>query len=224
MTNRFKSLVTVASLCLFSPLPAMAQNYRVDYAGIITAGSDADNVFGLSQLPSLAGLAFNASVGYSVLAAGTRTTTQNSDEVTGGLAFGTDQVISSIFFIIGGKSFSFSPDYYGDVYTSPTVLTTYGYDTLGNSFQTYFLPDESNGPSMFGVPFSGTGAGDTGGATTQYSYLITGQDNIDFNAINATVSSVPEPNTWAMLLFGFGAVGLALRRRGRDTFKSSIEA
>lgn len=34
-------------------------------------------------------------------------------------------------------------------------------------------------------------------------------DNIRFSA----VSAVPEPNTWAMMLVGFGAVGAAMRRR-----------
>jgi hypothetical protein len=33
-------------------------------------------------------------------------------------------------------------------------------------------------------------------------------------AIRYDVSSVPEPASWAMMLFGFGAAGLALRRRG----------
>lgn len=39
---------------------------------------------------------------------------------------------------------------------------------------------------------------------------------ITFNPVN---SAVPEPTTWAMLLFGFSAIGFAMRRRkeGKDT-------
>ena len=32
---------------------------------------------------------------------------------------------------------------------------------------------------------------------------------------NVTISAVPEPATWAMMLLGFGMVGFALRRRGQ---------
>ena len=36
-------------------------------------------------------------------------------------------------------------------------------------------------------------------------------DNITLGA--ATPGGVPEPSTWAMMLLGFGAVGIAMRRR-----------
>jgi hypothetical protein len=38
----------------------------------------------------------------------------------------------------------------------------------------------------------------------------------DFDFIAESVSAVPEPATWAMLLFGVGAVGLLLRSRRRE--------
>ncbi|MEO7410726.1 MAG: PEPxxWA-CTERM sorting domain-containing protein [Sphingomicrobium sp.] len=38
------------------------------------------------------------------------------------------------------------------------------------------------------------------------------------NSINVAVTAaVPEPSTWAMMLFGFGAMGVALRRRKQAT-------
>jgi hypothetical protein len=40
----------------------------------------------------------------------------------------------------------------------------------------------------------------------------------DFNFIAESASAVPEPATWAMLLIGFGAVGLLLRSRRREAF------
>lgn len=39
-----------------------------------------------------------------------------------------------------------------------------------------------------------------------------GVDNFRFDA---GVSAVPEPATWAMMLFGFGAIGMTMRRRRR---------
>jgi hypothetical protein len=32
-----------------------------------------------------------------------------------------------------------------------------------------------------------------------------------------SVSSVPEPSTWAMMLFGFGAIGVSMRRKAKQT-------
>ena len=224
MTPRFRFLIATASLCLFAPLTATAQDYRVVYDGTITDGTDVDNVFGLSNLSSLAGLTFSAGVNYSTSIPGTRVTTGKSDEITGGLNFGTDPVVSSISFTVGGKSFLFSPNYYSDVYTSADLLSTAAFDTLGNSFLASFSPNGGSGPLSFGMPFAGAGMGDIGGAITQKSYLIAGNDNLDFNATRATVSAVPEANTWLMMLVGFCAAGFALRRRDRRISKASIIA
>jgi len=47
------------------------------------------------------------------------------------------------------------------------------------------------------------------GATTQ-NFAI-GDFSITYNYREAT-AAVPEPATWAMMLFGFGAIGAAMRR------------
>lgn len=38
-------------------------------------------------------------------------------------------------------------------------------------------------------------------------------DGFKLSAINVTTQAVPEPGTWAMMLLGFGAAGVAMRRR-----------
>jgi hypothetical protein len=44
-----------------------------------------------------------------------------------------------------------------------------------------------------------------------------GDDNHDDLMVLAVVrAAVPEPGTWAMLLFGFGALGAAMRRKSKD--------
>ncbi len=195
------------------PLHAYAADLHVIYSGTVTDGFDTDNVFGLSG-QSLAGFSLTADITYSTSVPGTRTTTVSSDEVFGGLAFGTDAVISSAVFMLGATSFTLSPTYYGDVYTSAGFLNAYGYDVLGNNFQTYIFPD-SAAPANLETPFHSTGVGDTGGLFSQFSYLIAGNDVIDFDATSVSVPAVPEPATWAMMLTGFAGMGCAIRRRNK---------
>ena len=45
-----------------------------------------------------------------------------------------------------------------------------------------------------------------------YGFDYAQLSNIDVN------SAVPEPSTWAMMLLGFGAIGVSMRRRKRVTF------
>lgn len=68
-----------------------------------------------------------------------------------------------------------------------TALTTDPFDLIAG--QNYSL-------SFHGMNF-------TGGDNTAYI------DDVSLSAVGA----VPEPSTWAMLLLGFGAVGLSMRRR-----------
>ena len=60
----------------------------------------------------------------------------------------------------------------------------------------------------------------TAGASYTLSFLVSngtfGGDGLRVTASNAQLAgAVPEPGTWAMMLVGFGAMGVALRRRRR---------
>jgi len=46
--------------------------------------------------------------------------------------------------------------------------------------------------------------------------LRSGQNSLEVDNFGA-VAAVPEPATWGMMLFGFGAMGMSLRRRRRET-------
>ncbi len=50
----------------------------------------------------------------------------------------------------------------------------------------------------------------------------TGIDNISFSINPAVNNAVPEPATWAMMLFGFGLVGSILRRRTATRVPASV--
>ena len=55
------------------------------------------------------------------------------------------------------------------------------------------------------------------GSTNEYAFTAGGQlQNVLLGGLSLT-NGVPEPSTWAMMLLGFGAMGVALRRRRRPT-------
>jgi hypothetical protein len=63
--------------------------------------------------------------------------------------------------------------------------------------------------SAFGVTFSGTAMSvDFAGVANQIAF-----DNITLGSAVPSRGGVPEPATWATMLLGFGAIGLAMRRR-----------
>ena len=68
--------------------------------------------------------------------------------------------------------------------------------------------------SVFGFTTFSTTAVATG-ATTDLSFTFR-QDPSFFRLDNISVNAaVPEPGTWAMMLIGFGAMGVSMRRRRR---------
>ena len=82
------------------------------------------------------------------------------------------------------------------------------------------------GMSVFGFHAGGAGDGDQGTFFFQFDAgagvdVITITDRLNSNSTglsNAALfqtGAVPEPGTWAMMLLGFGAMGVSLRRRPR---------
>ncbi len=68
-------------------------------------------------------------------------------------------------------------------------------DPLRIVFQSFFDPDDYNQfPNYRQVAF----------------------DNVKLDASPIPLSAVPEPSTWMMMLFGFGAAGIAMRRRNKS--------
>ena len=208
---------TVIALALAAaavlPQPVLAADLLVTYSGFITATDANDTIFGGNVGK---GDAISAAFYYTTSVPGTRMRMPGvSDEITGGLRFGTGQVISEVVFTSGTNVFSYSPNYYDDVYASASFLDAYAYDTRGDVTQTFITPSKA-GPTNLRQKFSSNGTGDSGGPLTQYSYVSDGQTTIDFNANRVTVSdapvsAAPEPANWLLMIIGVGGLGLGLR-------------
>jgi hypothetical protein len=119
----------------------------------------------------------------------------SSGSFNGSLDFSNN--LSGLYSVIVSSS---TPDTIIDSLSLAGILGTSGNYTASGS---------TNSLSLL-VPF--TGAGDYrlsfGGTAPTEGAAVTG--NLTFR-----VQLVPEPGTWAMMLVGFGAIGLVMRRRRR---------
>ena len=93
-----------------------------------------------------------------------------------------------------------------------TGVTLTGLDQDGNSWIDTF--DLGNGENFFSALASG------GEVITGVSFTTADGGVTDFRQLRIDVSdqqgnNLPEPSTWAMMLLGFGAMGIAIRRSRR---------
>ena len=131
--------------------------------------------------------------------------------VNGGLTtinFGQNPVSTPNF----SGSFNFSNDLAG-VYTivlnSSTPGVTFGSASVtgpGGPFTLLPFPDNTS----LKLANALLGVGD-------YTFAFTGNNSNESGTLtgNVTISAVPEAGTWALMLLGFGAIGLTVRARRR---------
>jgi len=93
--------------------------------------------------------------------------------------------------------------------------------TFSNGTETFNVPLVSDGYEAGGLANIPLFAGVLN--TLTVTYLSRGEGAFGGSlAFAPAVSAVPEPATWAMMIIGFGAVGVAMRRRRRDHVRVSF--
>ena len=84
---------------------------------------------------------------------------------------------------------------------------------MGGGTTTTFAPPSTSLVQQFGINLLGN---------TNYTVRIAGTSPIAAGEFHGGITimngAVPEPGTWAMMLLGFGAVGLSMRRRRPNYF------
>jgi opacity protein-like surface antigen len=116
---------------------------------------------------------------------------------------GADSALITLTNIGTGQTFSYNPFAVGNDNTAAYDALTGSYSSQ-NSFRFNWAPIGFNAAanSSYSVNLS-----TSLGGNTQYSLTAIAQFGSGANA------GVPEPATWAMMLFGFGGIGLAARRK-----------
>jgi len=108
-------------------------------------------------------------------------------------------------------------DYYFSVQSPATVITSYlgsasTYDSVSSSISALggsAIAGTSLNAVQFGSPESASFSLTPG---TEYQLAVSGTPGTYFVA---NVSAAPEPATWALMVFGVGAIGVAMRRSRR---------
>lgn len=219
----------VAMAAMMAAAPAMAAPATVTIAGTVMSGADAGGIFGTAGA-SLAGLPFSA-----IFLIEPRTGSQTVATVGGSYLSGRGAASPvTAAFTIGGRTYDFTGALGGsarvddragrggtdlvqymveDTITGAPVntLLQLGFDTVRDVLS---RPDfTSYGPLDLTLADNAKGQVRIANRNADGSYGAATYGDLAVTRISAA-NAVPEPATWGLMLAGFAATGVALRRRG----------
>jgi hypothetical protein len=178
---------------------------------IITAGPGAvqpsENVLANTSLEAQTVFGFtnqsNTGVSFTSLNSELLRTTSSNGQARFDTADGS--LDAARFFLTGGGSFTEAEF---NLFNATQGTTQVSISVNGGAAQTFAL---GNGQNFFGIRATG------GDAITSISFDTNGTGAADLRQvrIGGFAAPVPEPATWAMMLGGFGLLGVSMRRRRR---------
>ena len=193
--------LAAAALLAFLPVAATATesltngSFEAGFAGFTTSG----NVAAASGLDYVAGAA----------GSGSPAAQANHFAAFGGGNLAGASSVAQSFTTIANRVYSVGFDAGAFNATSEQLVVGI---TGATGLTVSFNSGTSNLDQLFAhyvATFTGTGAL----TTLSFAVTATGGDNADVFVDNASVTSVPDAPTWALLVAGFGLVGVAARRR-----------
>lgn len=226
-----KLLLAAAAVMAFGGIPAHA-------ADVINNPNSGSNVGPLCGWPYQGGGCQTVFIGESFAASATGSLTNLQFTLLGGSTLTSVQAI--LYALDGPLATTFTPG--AEIWRSDAVAGTSGLLdfnpagvnlTEGQNYVAFLSTFYTTGTGQANVsscnPFGG-GACAVSNANPSLGRAITGRalganlDELSFAQVvngsqdltfSATIAAVPEPSVWAMMLFGFGAVGGAMRSAKR---------
>jgi len=215
-------VTTCVSAVLIASEPASAQQYIAEYQGTVQNGTDALGIFGAAGA-DLTGLDFDAQF---IFDPSTATTTYDD-----GVQAYFRNALETAILTINGHSYTWGPnnDGFVDVLNNLPSSPLYSEDedlrqdqaddnngriylSIYSGQHSLFTTDDYTAPFDHSVDASTEYAGGAFNLGGFYNGPTSGNLLATQVTVSAYVPSVPEPSTWALMLFGFGAIGAAMRR------------
>jgi hypothetical protein len=207
----FTAGLLYASICGPATASIITIDYTGTYSGTVTTGDPAISQFTTVQVDSTPfdlHFVFNTLTPYAYY-----TDTPSSSVLRSGFASSAGSA-SGTFFATG---YEYAEDTATTGFTSQTIVDRTYSKMVSNTPYLYISVSHPDIPGSITQPFS-ISSGLTGTGSFHSEYLGNfSYSNESFvlspETITVSVSDVPEPSTWAMLLIGFAGIGFAAYRR-----------
>ena len=197
-------ILKISSLVLIAFAPVAAHAVNLISNGGFDTGLAGYTVGGTNNVSAVPGAAYVASAGGT----GSPTAQSNVFAAFGGANIGGTDTLTQSITTVAGKAYTLNFDYGTFGLPGQTIDLFIG----GNEVNSYTASGTLDLDQLFAnYSYSFTG---TGGLVDITFRLVSADgDNQDALLDNLTVTAVPEAATWALMIAGFGMIGVASRRR-----------
>jgi hypothetical protein len=220
VAKRFFGIVGAAMLLATS---AQAAIHTVTITGVVDSGYDQTGIFGVPDAV-LSGLAFTSVYKYDTSLGQRFVDPGVSDNLQGGTNFGISNPVIAASITIAGLKLDYLATYVGVANSNSGSFTMVSYDqdssdpALFQQHALYNIVELDGLPVGLDIYLPTTAVGGIGLFDLVISENATGTTSLNTygwltNQTLTVSGGVPEPQSWELMILGFGMVGATLRRR-----------